>query len=352
MLSPLLAAPTEPEQYQRANWQTMTGKVAKMEEQARPYPAALRRTVLVANQKGGVGKTSITVGVGAMVARPASKQRPERRVLIVDADPQGNATTSDLGVAGDRGAGLMKALQYGEPPEVFRDVRPGLDLIAGGPLLAQAGGLSATAAQSGLDMVGNLMKALAEVCAETNPAAVLIDSGPGDAPLLDALLQISRYLIVPTRDDDASLSGVELLALRYLRARKLGPIQLLGVVLFDINPRATARNAQVLADLDELLEGSGATSFPMMIRSDRAAALDLRTAHLTPGELVEATSNASKARLARLGRNGRHRADAGPDEVDLRLWSRDPSPLANDYQALAGELLRRIATAEQQGTPA
>lgn len=349
-LSPPSPPDGGPERAQRPTWQTMAGKAASLDTEPRPYPAALRRTVLVANQKGGVGKTSITVGVGAMVARPATEKRPERRVLIVDADPQGNATMSDLGISGDRGAGLMKALQYGERPEVFRDVRPGLDLIAGGPLLAQVGALSATAAQTGLDMIGNLMHALAEVCAEINPTLVLIDSGPGDAPLLDALLRISRYLIVPTRDDDASLSGVELLALRYLRAQKLGPIQLLGVVLFDVNPRATARNAQVLADLDALLEGSGATSFPTMIRSDRAAALDLRTAHLTPGELVEATTQASKARLARLGRHGRHRVDNEPDEVDLRLWSRDPTPLANDYQALAAELLRRIAAAEQQGT--
>ena len=60
-----------PEESERANWQTMAGKAARMDTQTRPYPAALRRTVLVANQKGGVGKTSITVGAGAMVARPA-----------------------------------------------------------------------------------------------------------------------------------------------------------------------------------------------------------------------------------------------------------------------------------------
>jgi cellulose biosynthesis protein BcsQ len=270
-------------------------------------------------------------------------------VLVVDADPQGNATYSDLGAQGDKGRSFMMTLQYGEPLEVIKDVRPGLDLIAGGPMLAQVGGLTATAANSGIDVVANLMTGLAAACAEINPYLVLIDSGPGDAPLLDALLRIARYLVVPTRDDDASLSGVELLALRYLRARQASPIELLGVVLFDVNPRATSRNSQVLADLDALLDGSGATSFPTMIRSDRAAALDLRAAHLLPGELVEATHNANKARLAQLRRGGRHRVDAGPDEVDVRLWSRDPAPLANDYQQLALELLRRIAAAEKIG---
>jgi chromosome partitioning protein len=333
-------------------WDMVLGKAEQMEAEQRAYPAALRRTVLVANQKGGVGKSSITSAVAGMVARAADSSAgiSERRVLIVDADPQGNATFSDLGVQGDKGRSFMTTLQYGEPLEVVRDVRPGLDLIAGGPMLAQVGGLTATAANSGIDVVANLMNGLAAVCTELNPFLVLIDSGPGDAPLLDALLRIARFLIVPTRDDDASLSGVELLALRYLRARQASPIELLGVVLFDVNPRATARNAQVIADLDALLDGSGATAFPTMIRSDRAAALDLRAAHLLPGELVEATRNAGKERLARLRRNGRHRVASGPDDLDVRLWSRDPAPLANDYQDLAKELLRRIAAAEQNGS--
>ncbi|MHA6797578.1 ParA family protein (plasmid) [Pseudonocardia bannensis] len=306
-------------------------------------PTALQRVVLVANQKGGVGKTSIVTALAGLIARP------DRRVLVVDADPQGNATASDLGVEGDRGRSLMLSLQYGEPLQVQTDVRPGLDLVAGGPLLAQVGALTTTAAQTGLDVVANLRTALAEVCARGNYTVVLIDSGPGDAPLLDALLRTTRYLVVPTKDDDASLSGMELLALRYLRARQEGaPVELLGVVLFDANPRATARNAQVLSDIDDVLAGSGATSFPTMIRSDRAAALDLRAAHLTPAELVAASAAQNKSRLARL-RGGKHRADRKPESTDNgepRLWSRDPSALASDYQALARELLTRIATAE------
>jgi cellulose biosynthesis protein BcsQ len=316
-------------------------KAASMHTPA-PHPPALSRVMLVANQKGGVGKTSIVTAMGSLIARP------DRRVLIVDADPQGNATTSDLGVDGDRGRSLTMALQYGEPLKVHSDVRPGLDLVPGGPLLAQVGALTATAAQTGLDLVGNLRRALADACAAGKYTLVLIDSGPGDAPLLDALLRTTRYLIVPTRDDDASLSGVELLALRYLRARQEGAaVQLLGVALFDANPRATARNGQVLADLDIVLEGSGATCFKTMIRSDRAAALDLRAAHLTPAELVAASAAQGKTRLAQLRRGGRHRADADPDESEVRLWSRDPSALASDYQSLAREVLSRIAAVEQ-----
>lgn len=296
--------------------------------------ARLARAVLVANQKGGVGKSSIVAALAGMIASA------ERRVLVVDADQQGNVTRSDLGVEGDRGQGLAMALQYRHPLSPVRNVRPGLDVIPGGPHLATVGAMVATASASGLDLSANFGDALAELCERERYALVLIDSGPGDAPLLDALLDSARYLLVPSRDDDASMDGVELLAGRYLRARRRGAaITLLGVVLFDVNPRANVRNALVTSSLQGLLEGSGAEPFQTVIRTDKAAAVDMRRRHLTPAELVAATKQGVRGRLKQLSEGNWGR---GEDT----LWSRDASGLAGDYQDLARELLGRIAQQE------
>jgi chromosome partitioning protein len=51
----------------------------------------MAKVLAFANQKGGVGKTTTTVNLGAYLAAAG------RRVLIVDIDPQANATSS-LGV--------------------------------------------------------------------------------------------------------------------------------------------------------------------------------------------------------------------------------------------------------------
>jgi chromosome partitioning protein len=293
------------------------------------------RVILVANQKGGVGKSTTVAAVAEMIAAAGKRGR---RVLVVDGDPQANVTVEDLGVVGDKGQSLASALQFGTPLVSVRNVRENLDVIAGGPQLAVVGAAAHLMLENNIDMAANFQAQLAALCETEGYDLVLIDSGPGDVPLLDTYLSVANYLLIPTRDDQASIGGVERLARRFWRARKHGAsIQLLGVLLFDVNPRAVKRNEEVFAQVSEMLEGSGTTPFDITIRSAPAAAVDMRTLHRTAGELVALANDDRRSRLSKL----RDKQSPGRG-----MWTSDPSGLAADYQELVRQIVARVVRYE------
>lgn len=288
--------------------------------------------ILIGSQKGGVGKSSIVANVGISIARRG------RRVLLVDADQQGDLTMENVGVpeeSWDKGRNLAAALQYCSPLEPYRDARPNLDVVMGGPSLALVASSDDLTADAGIDVAENFRAALQSLCERERYDIVLVDSGHGNVMLLLALLQVCSHLVVPTREDMASIKGVQRLAISYARAKSRGSkISLLGVALFQVNPRATARNEAITNQIREMLEGSDVEPFTAAIRHAPGPALAERHRHMAAEELV-AQADQDKSELLEALREGRSQ--------DIpRLHAADPIAVANDYQNLTREILVRV----------
>src|SRR5204863_8690739 len=98
-------------------------------------PGALPRMkiVAIANQKGGVGKTTTAVNLGAALAEMG------KRILLVDLDPQANATSS-FGLQDVEGISLYEPLLGGSSitEKIFPTRREGLFIVPADLALAGA----------------------------------------------------------------------------------------------------------------------------------------------------------------------------------------------------------------------
>jgi chromosome partitioning protein len=294
------------------------------------------RIVAVVNGKGGVGKTTITANVGGMLAASGS------RVLLVDMDPQGNLA-EELGYTGsdvdDGGLALAQALAFGAPAAPVRDVRPGLDVLVGGPQLDMAAaGLTMKAHKDARTAKTALASVLAPLAVDYD--LILLDCPPGQETLQQAALAAARWALIPIKTDASSRKGLRDVARRLDSVLDVNPdLDLLGVVLFGVNRSAsrvmdTAREA-IRADL-----GADAPLLQASIRHAEAAAQETRDRGLLAFELEQAVLAAPKWWELRKSST----AHDGPR-------SRSAVGLAEDFQALGEELIARISAAETATEP-
>ena len=152
----------------------------------------------VANQKGGVGKTTTAVNLGGYLAAGG------RRILLVDSDPQGNAATC-LGIA-KRHLELTIAdvLLDGTPAQkaIVSTGRPGYDLLPATPDLAGAGVKLASEMAREL----RLRSALAPVVDWYD--MVLIDCPPSLDLLTVNGLAAAQRVLIPLQCEFLALEGL------------------------------------------------------------------------------------------------------------------------------------------------
>jgi len=196
------------------------------------------RRIAVFNHKGGTGKTTTAVSLAAGLAETG------RRVLLIDADGQGNVGAS-LGIAGERT--LYHVIVNGASPEdVAVPVRKNLDVITSNELLA--------AAELYLAGRPNRDRILRERLGDRLDAydVVVMDCAPALSLMNQNALVYVDGVVVPVSCDYLSLVGVKqvLRTLKHVRELLRHEVRLLGVLptFYDKRNRISRDAVEALRD--------------------------------------------------------------------------------------------------------
>ncbi|WP_415274142.1 ParA family protein [Aquiluna sp. Uisw_065] len=246
---------------------TLNTERAKRVEAARLVPPAKTRIITISNQKGGVGKTTTAVNIAAALAIKGL------RVLVIDLDPQGNASTA-LGVEHHNGVpGSYEVLVDGSKVGPLVQRSPEHENLFCLPASINLAGAE-------IDMVSVdsrekvLASALATYVDETAPRIdfIFIDSPPSLGLLTVNALVAATEVLVPIQCEYYALEGVTQLIANIERVKKaLNPSLDISSILLTMFDNRTNLSTDVANEVRKYFpEQTLAATIPRSVRLSEA----------------------------------------------------------------------------------
>lgn len=235
--------------------------------------------LVVTNQKGGVGKTTTAISLGAALVGKGL------RVLLIDLDPQGNAT-SGLGVSKDRPNSIYGVLLHEQPIDDAVTVTPvpGLDMV---PSSSEMAGAEVEL----VPLMAREYRLRDALKTASSYDAVLVDCPPSLGLLTVNALAASDGVIVPVQCEYYALEGLSQLlnTIDAVRQRLNQHLQILAIVL----TMEDRRNRLSMAVTEEVHR-----HFPQLVantRIPRAVRLAEAPSHGLPISMYDPGSRAALA---------------------------------------------------------
>ncbi len=218
----------------------------------------MARVVAIANQKGGVGKTTTTVNLAGALGLSG------RRVLLVDADPQGNATTS---LGAEKGDGTAEMIEDPGRADAFHAATESENVrVAAGTWRLREADL---AVARGEIPVTNLALAVRRLARDFD--VILVDCPPALNGLTRSALVSATGVIVPVQAEFLSLEGLVQMKEALSRIGETSPVppRIFGILLSQVPAGADAAEREVRAEIEKFFPGA---LFAEAIRRDPALA--------------------------------------------------------------------------------